>query len=102
MTGWQSTAQGLTFKRVPATGVYRAAASVDSEADPQGTNCRAVVSNRPGIHALPGSVYGDYADRGECENRNKELKRELGADRLSDHRYMANCFRTFLHCLAYR
>ncbi len=37
---------------------------------------------------------------GESENRNKELKCELCADRLSDHRYMANCFRMFLHCLA--
>ena len=34
------------------------------------------------------------------ENRNKELKCELCADRLSDHRYMTNCFRMFLHYLA--
>jgi len=38
--------------------------------------------------------------KSEGENRNKELKCELGTDRLSDHRYMANCFRMFLHCLA--
>ena len=50
---------------------------------------------------LPDAAYDDYADRGESENRNKELKCELCADRLSDHRYMANCFRMFLHCLAY-
>jgi len=75
--------------------------AVKCEAGPNGTNRRAVVSNRPGITVLPGGVYDEYADRGESENRNKELKCELCADRLSDHRYMGNCFRMFLHCLAY-
>jgi len=75
--------------------------AIKCEASSNGTNRRAVVSNRPGISVLPGGVYGEYADRGESENRNKELKCELGAGRLSDHRYMANCFRMFLHCLAY-
>jgi hypothetical protein len=74
---------------------------VKCEAGPNGTNRRAVVSNRPGITVLPGGVYDEYAARGESENRNKELKCELCTDRLSDHRYMANCFRMFLHCLAY-
>lgn len=75
--------------------------AIKCEASSNGTNRRAVVSNRPGISVLPGGVYREYADRGESENRNKELKCELGAGRLSDHRYMANCFRMFLHCLAY-
>ena len=75
--------------------------AIKCEAGSNGTNRRAVVSNRPGISVLPDGVYGEYADRGESENRNKELKCELGAGRLSDHRYMANCFRMFLHCLAY-
>jgi hypothetical protein len=66
----------------------------------QGTNRRAVVTNRPGARTLPQGVYDEYSERGESENRNKELKCELCADRLSDHRYMANCFRMFLHCLA--
>lgn len=74
---------------------------VKCEAGPNGTNRRAVVSNRPGMTVLPGGVYDEYADRGESENRNKELKCELRTDRLSDHRYMANCFRMFLHCTAY-
>jgi len=74
---------------------------VKCEAGPNGTNRRAVVSNRPGITVLPAGVYDEYADRGESENRNKELKCDLCAGRLSDHRYMANCFRMFLHCLAY-
>ena len=73
---------------------------VKCEANAQGTNRRAVVTNRPGARTLPGGAYDEYSDRGESENRNKELKCELCADRLSDHRYMANCFRMFLHCLA--
>ena len=73
---------------------------VKCEANSQGTNRRAVVSNRPGARVLPQGVYDEYAERGESENRNKELKCELSADRLSNHRYMANCFRMFLHSLA--
>ena len=45
-------------------------------------------------------MYDEYAERGESENRNKELKRELQADRLSDHRFMANFFRLYLHAAA--
>lgn len=73
---------------------------VKCEANAQGTNRRAVVTNRLGARTLPGGAYDEYSERGESENRNKELKCELCADRLSDHRYMANCFRMFLHCLA--
>lgn len=74
---------------------------VKCEAHAQGTNRRAVVTNRPGARVVPAAAYDEYADRGESENRNKELKCELSADRLSDHRYLANCFRMFLHCLAH-
>jgi hypothetical protein len=70
------------------------------EAHAQGTNRRAVVTNRPGWEVLPSAVYDEYAERGESENRNKELKRELQADRLSDHRFMANFFRLYLHAAA--
>ena len=74
---------------------------VKCEANAQGTNRRAVVTNRPGARVVPQGAYEEYAERGESENRNKELKCELCADRLSDHRYMANAFRMFLHCLAH-
>lgn len=74
---------------------------VKCEANAQGTNRRAVVSNRPGAKVLPGAAYDGYADRGESENRNKELKCGLHADRLSDHRYFANLFRLYLHAAAY-
>ncbi|MCP4964927.1 MAG: IS1380 family transposase [bacterium] len=74
---------------------------VKCEANAQGTNRRAVVTNRPGACVLPEAAYDDYTDRGESENRNKELKCGLQADRLSDHRYMANLFRLYLHAAAY-
>lgn len=74
---------------------------VKAEAHAQGTNRRAVVSNRAGAFVLPGSTYDEYAERGESENRNKELKRGLQADRLSDHRFLANYFRLYLHTAAY-
>ena len=74
---------------------------VKCEANSQGTNRRAVVTNRPGAFVLPGATYDEYADRGESENRNKELKCGLQADRLSDHRYFANLFRLYLHTAAY-
>lgn len=71
-----------------------------AEAHAQGTNRRAVVTNRPGAMVLPQATYDEYTERGESENRNKELKCGLQADRLSDHRYMANLFRLYLHVLA--
>jgi len=74
---------------------------VKCEANAQGTNRRAVVTNRPGAFILPEATYDEYADRGESENRNKELKDGLEADRLSDHRYFANLFRLYLHTAAY-
>ena len=74
---------------------------IKCEANSQGTNRRAVVTNRPGAFVLPNAAYDAYADRGESENRNKELKCGLQADRLSDHRYFANLFRLYLHTVAY-
>ncbi len=74
---------------------------VTCEANAEGTNRRAVVTNRPGATVLPGAAYDAYADRGESENRNKELKIGLQAERLSDHRYFANLFRLYLHAAAY-
>ncbi|MGW8286562.1 MAG: IS1380 family transposase [Candidatus Deferrimicrobiaceae bacterium] len=74
---------------------------IKCEANAQGTNRRAVVTNRIGATILPEAAYDGYADRGESENRNKELKTGLLADRLSDHRYFANLFRLYLHTAAY-
>ncbi len=54
-----------------------------------------MVTNRAGATVLPGAAYDGFVDRGESENRNKELKTGLLADRLSDHRYFANLFRLY-------
>ncbi len=74
---------------------------VKCEVNAEGTNRRGVVSNRPGASLLTDAAYDDYVDRGESENRNKELKCGLSTDRLSDHRYMANLFRLSLHVQAH-
>jgi Transposase DDE domain group 1 len=71
-----------------------------AEANDRGTNRRFVVTNRPGAALLPGATYDEYAARGESENRNKELKCGLAMDRLSDHRFVANYFRLYLHAAA--
>jgi len=73
---------------------------VKAEAHAQGTNRRCIVTNRPGARVLPEAAYDDYVQRGESENRNKELKVDLHMDRLSDHRFLANQFRLYLHAAA--
>jgi hypothetical protein len=102
---WESTGQP---QRLFTAFWYQAASwptprfvVIKCEAHAQGTNRRAVVTNRPGAQVLPQAAYDAYTDRGESENRNKELKTALQADRLSDHRYFANLFRLYLHTAAY-
>ena len=64
-----------------------------------GANQRFVVTN---LVRNPQFVYDDlYVLRGEAENRIKELKLDLKADRLSCHRFLANQFRLLLHTAAY-
>ena len=79
---------------------YQRTVSLKAESHAGGTNRRAVVSNRPGAWLFPEATYDDYTRRGESENRNKELKCDLHGDRLSDHRFMANFFRLYLHTFA--
>jgi len=74
---------------------------VKAEAHAPGTNRRFIVTNRPGAQVLPQATYDDYALRGESENRNKELKCDLAIDRTSDHRFVANFFRLYLHAAAH-
>ncbi len=73
---------------------------VKAEANAQGTNRRFIVTNRPGASVCLEATYDEYAMRGESENRNKELKCGLAIDRLSDHRFVANLFRMYLHAAA--
>jgi hypothetical protein len=64
-----------------------------------GANQRFVVTN---LVRNPQFVYDDlYVLRGDVENRIKELKLELKADRLSCHHFLANQFRLLLHTAAY-
>jgi hypothetical protein len=64
----------------------------------EGTNTRFVVTNKPDD---PDELYAYYTERGETENRIKDLKVALKADRLSCHRFWANQFRLLLHAAAY-
>ena len=73
---------------------------VKAEAHAQGTNRRFVTTNRPGAQAYLEATYDEYVMRGESENRNKEFKCGMAMDRLSDHRFMANYFRLYLHAAA--
>ena len=73
---------------------------VKAEANAQGTNRRFVVTNRAGAARYLEATYDEYVLRGETENRNKELKGGLRMDRLSDHRFLANYFRLYLHAAA--
>jgi len=64
-----------------------------------GANQRFVVTS---LVRNPQFVYDDvYVLRGDVENRIKELKLDLKADRLSCHRFLANQFRLLLHTMAY-
>ncbi len=64
-----------------------------------GANQRFVITN---LSRNPQFVYDDiYVLRGDVENRIKELKLEIKADRLSCHRFLANQFRLLLHTAAY-
>lgn len=74
---------------------------VKAEANAQGTNRRFLVTTRAGALVVPAAAYDDYAERGESENRNKELKCGLQIDRTSDHRFVANYFRLYLHAAAF-
>lgn len=67
----------------------------------KGRNTRFVVTNRPPEEASPSALYERYVQRGETENRIKDYKNALRADRLSCGKFMANQFRLLLHAAAY-
>ncbi len=65
----------------------------------KGVNTRFVVTNRP---ERPENLYDDhYVMRGETENRIKDYKNALRAERLSCCKFWANQFRLLLHAAAY-
>ena len=101
----QSAAHGGAKVRLAGETPYQAATwshprrvVYKAEALAQGPNTRFVVTTRA---EAPLAVYDWYVDRGEAENRVKDLKNALQADRLSDHRFWANAFRLLLHAAAY-
>jgi hypothetical protein len=61
-------------------------------------NPRFVVTD---LRHTPRHVYDIYCDRGEVENRIKELKHGLAIDRTSCHRFVANQMRLLLTTIAY-
>lgn len=71
---------------------------VKVEVTSEGINVRCAVTNRSGTAR---QLFGWYNRRGETENRIKEWKNDLQADRLSCSRFRANAFRLQLHTLAY-
>ena len=65
--------------------------------DPK-NNPRFVVTN---LRCSPAMVYAIYCERGDMENRIKELKSGLAMDRTSCSRFGANQFRLLLSAAAY-
>jgi hypothetical protein len=61
-------------------------------------NPRFVVTN---LHETPAAVYAVYCQRGDMENRLKELHHGLALDRTSGSRFWANQFRVLLTAAAY-
>ena len=71
------------------------------EASEHGLSIRFLVTNNTYNSAK--EVYeNQYCPRGDMENKIKQLKLDLKADRLSCHSFLANQFRNFLAGLAYK
>ena len=101
----RSTEQGGAKVRLAGEARYRAASwphprrvVFKAEILLKGPNTRFVVTSRADP---PLALYDHYVDRGDAENRIKDFKNALAADRLSDHAFWANAFRLLLHAAAY-
>jgi hypothetical protein len=77
--------------------IYKAEVVQSLGRDPK-DNLRFVVTN---LRQSPERVYRIYTDRGDAENRIKELKNDLGMDRTSCTRFLANQLRVLLTAAAY-
>jgi len=97
-----------TAEKVQVFGEFRYAAEswsqerrviCKAEVMSKGENPRFVVTSRSNL--APEALYRFYCRRGDPENRIKELKLDLKADRLSCRRFWANQFRLLLHAAAY-
>lgn len=81
----------------PRRVVYKAEVVRHPGREPK-DNERFVVTN---LCQSPKRVYAIYTDRGDSENRIKELKNDLAMDRTSCSRFLANQFRVLLTAGAY-
>jgi hypothetical protein len=72
-----------------------------AEYDGKGHNNRYVVTSLRTSTERADRVYDSYRRHGDMENRIKDLKNALFADRLSCHRFLANSMRLVLHAAAY-
>lgn len=70
------------------------------EASKHGLNRRFLVTNNT-CNSAKEAYENQYCPRGDMENKIKQLKLDLKADRLSCHSFLANQFRNFLAGLAY-
>lgn len=86
-----------SWRRTVRRVIAKAEVVVLDDRDPR-PNPRFVVTN---LRQSPKHVYGIYCDRGEVENRIKELKHGLAIDRTSCHRFTANQLRLLLTTVAY-
>ena len=77
--------------------IYKTEVVSYPDRDPR-DNCRFVVTN---MEKDPETVYQVYRERGDCENRIKELKDGLYLDRLSCSSFWANQLRLLLVAAAY-
>ena len=71
---------------------------VKAEVTDKGENPRYVVTN---MQADPEDLYNMYTQRGDSENRIKELKLDLCSGRTSCHSFRANFFRLLMHATAF-
>ena len=71
---------------------------VHAEGKPDRDNARFVVTN---LRHKPERVWEIYCQRGDCENRIKELKDDLEIDRTSCTSFLANQVRVLLTSAAY-
>jgi len=77
--------------------VFKAEVVVHPDRKPK-NNMRFVVTN---LKSSPKHVYRFYCQRGDAENRIKELKNGLAMDRTSCTRFLANQFRVLMTAAAY-
>jgi len=89
----------ITYQAEPWAAALPVVVRAEVHADGR-TDLRAVVYTGAALEARV-AYDAEYAPRGDAENRIKDFKRALGADRLSCHGFVANALRLQLHAAAY-